>query len=480
MTEERPQLWLKASPQGRRSGFVVLPDGLGGQVSFTVLPKPWASRGKAVREVRHTPTQTTHLVLHEGELAAVSAPEQALGALALGLNDAARSHAGLLELAGAPKHRDADVDIGDDPWEGLLDLALLVERSVLRNHDGIFEGDYAPAVLRLITFERLVREAERILFRARPRYSERTELLSVPRGRLSAESLLVSAASGIPQIRATFDELSMDTPLLRITRAALLVVASTRFHPKVQSLRPGLAPRATQLLHYLQNVTPLERSAAGSIAERLHLTPLDRPWRETLAAAVPVLSDEDVAPISGSFRSPVISLLVSTEKVWEQCLEIALATAFSDLHVNREGALAAGVTASPPWLSQRPDAPATEGLMAPDFLLRNGSATVLVDAKYKLSTRPTIDAADAYQLFAYSHLAQLHGRRADLAAVLRPARDGQVPEQAVFTRQPDSDIPLWVASLPFPSRADVRDASRWRAYSDKLASQLVHFGAEWV
>ena len=39
-----PRLWIKASPRGTRSGFAVLPDGAGGRVTVTVLPKPWASQ----------------------------------------------------------------------------------------------------------------------------------------------------------------------------------------------------------------------------------------------------------------------------------------------------------------------------------------------------------------------------------------------------------------------------------------------------
>ena len=38
------RLWIKASPRGTRSGFAVLPDGAGGRVTVTVLPKPWSSK----------------------------------------------------------------------------------------------------------------------------------------------------------------------------------------------------------------------------------------------------------------------------------------------------------------------------------------------------------------------------------------------------------------------------------------------------
>lgn len=473
-----PRLWLKASPQGKRSGFVVLPDGAGGQLSVTVLPKPWASRGQATREHTHTASQTSHLVLYEGELVAVSSTRDVAGSIALGLNDVARTQAGLLELGAPAKESVTEPAAEGDPFTSLLELSLLVERSSLKSKDGGFEGGFAPAVLQLLAFERLVREVEKILFRARPRYSETTEMLTMPRGRLSAHSLMLSHASGIPRVLSTFDELTMDTALLRVIRAAVRVVAGTRLHPKIRALRPGITVRAAQLLPFFHTVRPIHRAEAAASGKKLHLGPLDRPWRAALDSAIPVLRERDVSPIDGSERSDVICISVSSEKVWEQCLEGALATTFNEVSVNREGNLAVGVRALLPWTRDGSEA-GTEASAAPDFLVRNGKALAVLDAKYKIRSRLSVDSSDGYQLFAYSYLTQVHERTPDFVAILCPVRRGQRPAQTEYARQPEAKLPLWVASLPFPERSDVKDAAHWRAYGSRLAAQLEEFATSW-
>lgn len=479
MTENGARLWIRASPQGKRSGFVVLPDGAGGHVSFTVLPKPWASRGRAVRDLSHTSGRTSHVVLYEGEVAAVGAPRDVVGTLAVGLTDLASQYAGLLELGAAPAGSVAEPAPTGDPFASLIDLALLVQRSSLRREQQSFEGAFSPAVLRLLSFEHLVQEVEKVLFRARPRYNEHSEVLTQPRGRLDAHSLLVSQESGMPWVLSTFDELRMDTPLLRVIRAALRVVAATRLHPKIRMLRPGLPTKAAQFLHYLQGVQPIDCATAAGVAERLHLGPLDRPWQAAVDAAMPVLKDQDVSPQDDAHDSEVVAVLVSTEKVWEQCLEVALETVFDALYVNRDGALARDVMASPPWVRDTAPGPIKDQEAAPDFLLRRGDTVAVVDAKYKLASAPVVEAADGYQLFAYSHLSSLAGQATDVAAILRPTRTGAAPIQARYRRMPVADYPLWVASLPFPTRSDVRDALRWQAYIARLAAQLAEFSSAW-
>lgn len=473
-----PRLWLKASPQGKRSGFVVLPDGAGGQLSVTVLPKPWASQGQATRDHTHAAGQTSHLVLYEGELVAMSSTRDVAGAIALGLNDVARTQAGLLELGAPPNKSVTEPAAEGDPFTSLLELSLLVERSSLNSKDGGFEGDFAPAVLQLLAFERLVREVEKVLFRARPRYTETTEMLGMPRGRLSAHSLMLSHASGIPRVLSTFDELTMDTALLRVIRAALRVVAATRLHSKIRALRPGITVRAAQLLTFFHTVRPIHHAEAAASGQKLHLGALDRPWRAALESAIPVLRAQDISPVDGSERSDVVCISISTEKVWEQCLQGALATAFGEVHVNRDGNLAVGLRALPPWVRDGSEAE-TAASASPDFLVRNGKALAVLDAKYKTRSRLSVDSSDGYQLFAYSYLTQLHERTPDFVAILRPVRRGQRPAQTEYARQPEAKFPLWVATLPFPERSDVKDAAHWRAYNSKLSAQLAEFATSW-
>ena len=186
----RPRFWIKASPRGTRSGFAVLPDGAGGQVTVTVLPKPWSAKAGPVRGYAHAPGATTHVVMYETELAAVITTASSIGALAMSLAYVSRDQADLLGLGTPPDGSVLATAISGDPFRELIDLMLLAERGRLTTSPLSFEGALAPSLLRLLTHERLLQMVESLIFRARPRYAERTETLEMPRGRLRENSLL--------------------------------------------------------------------------------------------------------------------------------------------------------------------------------------------------------------------------------------------------------------------------------------------------
>ena len=167
--------------------------------------------------------------------------------------------------------------------------------------------------------------------------------------RLSEYSLLLSLATGTPRVESTFDELTMDTPLLQVVASALRVIASERLPRKIAALRPGLQTRAVHLLRYLSGVRLVDRERALLTAEHLWLNPLDRIWEPAIYAALPVLRDRTVVPEDGSESSEALLVHVSTEKFWEQCLELALESAFTTLAVSRDAQPAEGVSVPAPW-----------------------------------------------------------------------------------------------------------------------------------
>jgi hypothetical protein len=191
-------------------------------VTVTVLPKPCSSQAGVVHDFAHTPGATTHVVLHETDLAALSTTASSVGALAMSLSDVARNQADLLDLGAPPESPVSETAVSGDPFR---DLMLLAERGRLTTSPLSFEGAFAPSLLRLLTHERLLQVVESLIFRARPRYAERTETLEMPRGRLSEHSLLLSLATGTPRVESTFDELTIDTPLLQVVASALRVIA---------------------------------------------------------------------------------------------------------------------------------------------------------------------------------------------------------------------------------------------------------------
>ncbi|GAA1646096.1 hypothetical protein GCM10009700_35540 [Brevibacterium sanguinis] len=477
------RLWIKASPRGTRSGFAVLPDGAGGRVTVTVLPKPWEAEPRVVREHAHSPGATTHVVVHETGLAAIRTSAECIGTLAVSLAEASMTQADLLAL-GSPSDDPVHEPIGHgEPFGQLIDLMLLAERGSLMDSPLTFEGAFAPSVLRMLTHEHLLTTVEGLIFRARPKYDERTETLEMPRGRLSAKGLLYSLATGTPRVESTFDELTTDTPLLQVIASALRVIGSDHLPPKVALLRPDLKTRATQLLRHLSGVTLIERERAILLAESLWFGPLDQIWKPAVDAALPVLRAWAVEPESGTSTTDALLIQVSTEKFWEQCLELALESRFATLAVSRDGQPDEGVSVPAPWSPPTANGdrivdPATTSF--PDFILRTGRKIVVADAKYKLGTGRAPGSADGYQMFAYSHLATLDGRPSDLAALLYPTGIGGQIRQFERQRLRDRGYPLWLAHLPFPCPADLREQQNWSVYIAGLAGHLRGFARDWA
>lgn len=482
-SDSSSRFWIKASPRGTRAGFAVLPDGADGRVTVTVLPKPWASNRGVVREYTHAPGSTTHIVMYETELVALSTPASSVGVFAMGLAAIARDHADLLELGAPPKKPAFSTVIGGEPFRELIDLMLLADRGRLSTSPLEFEGAFAPSLLRLLAHERLLQAVESLIFRARPRYSERTETLEMPRGRLGERSLLYSMATGTPRLESTFDELTMDTRLLQVVASALRVVASERLPRKISALRPGLQTRAVHLLRYLSGVSMVDRERAVLIADRLWLSPLDRTWEPAFDAALPVLRDRGVVPEDGSESTEAFIVHVSTEKFWEQCLEMALEGAFATLAVSRDAQPGQGVSVPAPWglrTGVSLESPERKTESFPDFIFRSKRNVVVADAKYKLGSGDAPSSQDGYQLFAYSHLATLDGQTSDFALILYPAGPGGRPRQTELARLRDLNYPLWLVRLPFPTRADIQSQGSWGAFVASLAQTIVQFSADWV
>ena len=99
--------------------------------------------------------------------------------------------------------------------------------------------------------------------------------------------------------------------------------------------------------------------------------------------------------------------------------------------------------------------------------------TILTDAKYKLD-ESGIGAADAYQLFAYSHTADApRTGKPDAAAVFYPVRGAVAGgTSSVLLRVTKPVFHLHLIELPFPSRNDVTTDLAWRSYIERLASQI--------
>lgn len=452
-------VWLRAGRNGRSVGFVSLPlDDR--HLSVAVLPKPWAA---GARVVSVDATTATHVTLHELDHLYVRAPLPALvGLAAWPADDPAQA---LLTPCRAPDRLPVPAGSAGG-FDALLDLAALSERArVTPAGQGDRRPEHHPA-LRLLLFNRFLAEFERQAGHARPRYVERDEVLTAPRGRLDGAGLAVAVHTGAPAVRCRYDELTYDSPLLQVIRAALTVVAQARPPAAVAHLDPGLAVRAARHVAALPGVAPLPRSYAAHAGGHLRLTGRERHWSEALALAGQVLADGALSPRRGADEHAASSLVLPTEKLWERILAAALPTVVADLRDNADNALADGVEVDAPW-----SAVGVDGERYPDFVGTVRGEVTVIDAKYKLLDG-RLGSADAYQLFAYSHLTRLHGDPARRAVVIGVTSGAAHVCALVRSPATTPPFPLHVLSAGFPSRDQVRHRLSWSAYLRELAAEI--------
>lgn len=475
-----PSLWLLASPRGTRIGFAVLPDGYGGVVSVTVLPKPWASRAQSAVSVRHAAGSSTHVVLHELQALGISSEASVIGNLANSVALVAREQPDLLGLTWPRTHTDVP-DAQPPALEHVLHIAMLADRSTLSEGQDSLEGSYAPSLSRVLTRVQFVAEVETLVHRTRPSYSEHRETLSAPRGRVLDSSLVEALASGKPQLESVFDELSIDTPLLRVIVSALRVVLEGDLPRAISDLAPGLTRRSAYLLRHFASVTQIPREQALDLGRRVRLAPQDRPWSRCLELAIVVLRNWGVTPVGQDAEVTSIVITAATERLWEQCLEQALAQAFGNSLTPNRANGEAHMHVPNPWQfrGERMTANFMESARRPDFAFWVGDILVVADAKYKLDSLGEPSAADGYQMFAYSHLACAGSTPTATAALLYPVRDDSEFAQRERRRAPELTYALWMVGVPFPSPLDVATSANWAGYIARIASALRDASASW-
>ena len=193
---------------------------------------------------------------------------------------------------------------------------------------------------------------------------------------------------------------------------------------------------------------------------RLAMSALDRPWKPALDIAAEILGRKAVMPKGQeSSTAHAVSISLYMEKWWEQVLADALRMCADRETVSEQ------LSVESPWKGgERGNA---------DLYFDLDGRTILTDAKYKLE-ESGIGAADAYQLFAYSHTADApRTGKPDAAAVFYPVRGAVAGgTSSVLLRVTKPVFHLHLIELPFPSRNDVTTDLAWRSYIERLASQI--------
>jgi len=449
-------------------------------MTVTILPKMWTPRLDVIRTLTHEPGAITHAVAYERDFLRLVTSTAAVSGILSSLAEVSGvGQAQLLGTCAPPEGRHQGTPALGSPFAELLTLASIAERSGVRRDEGPLTGRLDKGLTRLLMHERFLRLLEPMLFRARPRYVESTEELTAPKGRLHDKSLLLAESTGRPWVVSTFDDLTMDTPLLRVVLAALGAVSGDRLPNTIRALSPQVGMRAIQFAHHLAPVTQVSREHGLILGERLWLSALERQWRPVLDAAVEVLRQYGPTPADGNDNSDSFAVHVFTEKFWEQVLHELLTAAFGEVRLSADRSPGAGVVAPAPWMPP-PGIGSTTGDSDtyPDFMFRAASRVIVADAKYKRTRR--ISAADGYQLFSYSHLATLDGKSSELALLLYPSQPGALRAQDRWTRRPAGDYALQAVRIPFPSREDLATSQAWGRYIAKNAAALRDLADEWA
>lgn len=460
---------IKASPRGTRAGFAAIADGAGGALTFTVLPKPWADGPGAISAIRHRPGASTHVRLHEldtVEIVTESGVRDRIAEALLETGSEAGAEAGSLDGLLLERVRLVGAGEAAEPWpagrslEDVVRIMLLMKRQRSAFGGARYQGSSEASLLRIVTQQMFLDEVGRVIDRVRPRYRTRTESLTMPRGKLCAQSLALALATGRPSVESNFDELSADTDVLRIVLAALRTVATDPAPTLLSMIVGPLQSRAVGFARRLESVTILDRERALIAYRRFAMSPLDRPWRVTLDLAAEVLSRHAIVPEGDEvWTSRTITISLYMEKWWEQLLADALRICADS------GSVAEQLPVPSPWIGG-------SGGNADLYFALDGQA-ILADAKYKLD-ESAIGAADAYQLFSYSYAAhdpQIGKPRS--AAVFYPVRTTAAGGmRSILERATPPDFRLHLVDLPFPSRDDVMTDLAWRTYLERLASQI--------
>jgi len=470
------ELWLSVASEGKTSGLASVQTSAA-RFNIIVLPKFWRPRSKpGWHSVEWDGVADQTVLAYELDIVIVQGQRQALADLALGISDLDDEiETPLLKVRNRQDRlREQDyLSPTADPnpaFAAFLDLLRTSQRVKALPRPNFSSSDNPNSEHLVITADSFLTEAEKRLSSARPRYSTLSDRLTSLRGRVDDRDLAQAVAYGRPDVLCHFDELSTDTQLLQVIRAATVVAATLSVRPPLDQLPLSVNARGVRMSRQLASVRTIPPFEALRIARTLRLSRLELSWKSALDRAIDLLSAiAELPPLSTAVRSGFV-LRVDTNKLWEDLVFHALRNVASDVRKNNDNSLAVGVEVSEPWTATGKD----PGSRYPDYLARFASRPMVLDAKYKYPGRGP-GSADADQLFSYSHLSSLLGDHVTHAALIYPACNPN-PSPRFLQRAPLRDMSLAPIELQFPAAGAARSAQSWNSYVTTIGGQL----REWL
>lgn len=472
-----PAVAFRAAPNRKRLGFVASADGAR-SAAVLVLPKTWRSGPPSARRVAWPADGHLTITVYEGDVVVVEGDAVQCEVLRKWLVEVQVADPELLELLVALPGTDRSVDASHQTLEPILDLLELFDRcSISLVEDELPHSAERHQLVRLVLYRRFISIVEPLIGRLRPQYREREDVLATPRGRILDRSIVVTLASRVPTVECRFDEHSHATDLAVVLLAAIRTVARQGGTARTSSLFRPLQDRAARLARQLEGVPAVDRRVAYRMSRSLRLGRLEAEFATALALARRVLRDDVPTPgAGGDLPLETFRVGVPTEKLWEAALQQALACVPAALtYVNADNKPATSAVEVPaPWTAGSTPTPSER---FPDFLVLVGSTASsclwCVDAKYKDTPARSPAADDANQLFVYSHLAAVAGRRVERCALVYPSTSPR-GVRSTLKRERDHTIPLFLIEALFPERGDLRTQRAWEDYVSRTAVGLAH------
>jgi len=352
------------------------------------------------------------------------------------------------------------VDVGA-AVSSLFQLMQLIQATPEVSISGdIGAGSINVPWIRPILQRQFLCEVESALRCTRRGYNEVRERLCGIKGRPLGRSLGVAIQCGAGNIECDTEEFEFNTPLLRVIATTLDVIGRSRSVgiPAFTNLEQSNVACAVGLRRILAGVDSSTATVAWQSASRMKLGRFDRAWEQAINLAQPLLlgdatmassTDADLKIATSPFPTTACGtclLEVDTWKIWQALVERAAAN-----YLKRDFGCC-----TQPWRG-------LSGSPKPDVQVigsRDGDdARVVIDAKYKSYADGKVDAADKYQMFAYSYLTELPLPKELLLAHVGSTSDITLASQSrtKHYRMPDGGPPshsprLHLLPLPWPAR----------------------------
>lgn len=274
------------------------------------------------------------------------------------------------------------------------------------------EADSLLDILMRIFADRLLQEARRGLPRM---YAQHEGDLAALRGRLDVTRQFTHYAGRTDRLACRFDELTSDTPLMQVMKAAVVMLEYLARSDETRR-------RLSELRFILADVS--DRAVAALPWNRIGIDRTNRHWQSLLNMAGLFLRRDWQATHFAGEQVQGLALLFPMNELFEAYVEGLLreVLAGSDTQVIGQGGRQ---NCLGDW-DEETDCTGTVFQTIPDIILRRGVRTAaIIDAKWKrlgppLDRKKGVQQADVYQLMAYARV-----YRCQRLVLLYPALPGE-------------------------------------------------------